>query len=138
MRNELAVVSDPMREVRLRGRQTLHFEKGTEMDLIQLRDSHGRVTLSIEVTDAGPVLRFEGEALQIRAAGALMVEAEDLSLHGRSHLSLTTGGSLDVAAEGDLSSQARVQQIRATLGNVNIAANDDVRIDGERVMVNCD
>jgi hypothetical protein len=40
-------------------------------------------------------------------------------------------------ADGDLKTEARIQEIRARLGNVNVSANDDVRIDGERVMVNC-
>jgi len=35
-------------------------------------------------------------------------------------------------------SLARVQNIKADLGNVNVTANDDVSINGERVRVNCD
>jgi len=138
MGSDLALMRGQEREVRLRGQQSLHFRNDAEMDLIQLRDSRGRVTLSIEVTEAGPVLRFEGEELRLSAAGGLTLEAEDLRLHGRASLSLTTGGDLDLVAQGDMATQARIQHIRATLGNVNIAANDDVRIDGERVMVNCD
>ena len=38
---------------------------------------------------------------------------------------------------GDLETYARVQHHTATLGNVNIRANDDVRLNGERVRMNC-
>jgi hypothetical protein len=32
---------------------------------------------------------------------------------------------------------ARIQNITAELGNVNLQANDDVKIDGERILMNC-
>jgi hypothetical protein len=121
----------------LRGEQRLRLERAPEGDRIEISDSQGRVTLSIEVTDGGPVLRFEGASLRIQAAGELTLEAEELRLHGRAGLSLSSGGDASFTAQGDLLNEARIQTIRARLGNVEIDANDDVRIDGERVMVNC-
>jgi hypothetical protein len=137
MKYDLVLASEEPQELELRGEQRLRLERGPDRDLIQLCDARGRLTLSIQVKDSGPVLRFEGEGLRIQAAGELTLEAEELHLHGRTGLNLTTGGDLALVADGDLASEARIQEIRAKLGNVNIAANDDVRIDGERVMVNC-
>lgn len=137
MKYDLVLASEEGQELELRGEQRLRLERGPDGDLIQLCDARGRLTLSIQVTDSGPVLRFEGGGLRIQAAGELTLEAEELHLHGRAGLDLTTGGDLALVADGDLASEARIQEIRARLGNVNIAANDDVRIDGERVMVNC-
>ena len=137
MKYDLVLASEEPQELELRGEQRLRLERGPDEDLIQLCDARGRLTLSIQVTDSGPVLRFEGQGLRIQAAGELTLEAEELRLHGRASLNLTTGGDLALVADGDLASEARIQEIRARLGNVNIAANDDVRIDGERVMVNC-
>jgi hypothetical protein len=137
MKYDLVLASEEPQELELRGEQRLRLERGPDGDLIQLCDARGRLTLSIQVTDSGPVLRFEGQGLRIQAAGELTLEAEELRLHGRASLNLTTGGDLALVADGDLASEARIQEIRARLGNVNIAANDDVRIDGERVMVNC-
>jgi hypothetical protein len=137
MKYDLVLATEETQELELRGEQRLRLERGPDRDLIQLCDARGRLTLSIQVKDSGPVLRFEGEGLRIQAAGELTLEAEELHLHGRTGLNLTTGGDLALVADGDLASEARIQEIRAKLGNVNIAANDDVRIDGERVMVNC-
>jgi hypothetical protein len=137
MKYEVVLARNEPKEVELRGDQVLRLERGPDGDLIQLCDARGRLTLSIQVTDSGPVLRFEGQGLRIQAAGELTLEAEELRLHGRTRLNLTTGGDLALVANGDLASEARIQEIRARLGNVNIEANDDVRIDGERVMVNC-
>lgn len=137
MKYDLVLATEEPQELELRGEQRLRLERGPDGDLIQLCDARGRLTLSIQVTDSGPVLRFEGQGLRIQAAGELTLEAEELRLHGRKGLNLTTGGDLALVADGDLASEARIQEIRARLGNVNIEANDDVRIDGERVMVNC-
>ena len=44
---------------------------------------------------------------------------------------------MKLAATGDMQLEARVQDITATQGNVNVKANDDVCLHGERVKVNC-
>jgi hypothetical protein len=44
---------------------------------------------------------------------------------------------MKLQASGDLHSEARIQNVTATLGDVNVRANDDVKLSGERVRVNC-
>jgi hypothetical protein len=120
------------------GRHQLLVERTPSANVLRLLGKNGEVCLSIEVTQAGPVLRFEGAALKLEASGDLMIEAERLAFVGRSEVVLDSGGDLLVHAERDLHSKARIQNITADLGNVNVKANDDVRINGERVRVNCD
>lgn len=96
----------------------------------------GSRALSIEVTPGGPVLRFGGP-LAIAVDGDLALEGDNLSIHARQALSLSSGGTLAIAADGDLRASARTQQIRATSGNVEVAANDDVVLDGECIKLNC-
>ena len=97
----------------------------------------GAVTLSVLLTEAGPVLRFEGASLVLQASGSLAIDAEHLHLRGRAGMTLETAGDLALQAKGDLNSAARIQNITATLGDVNVQANDDVKLVGERVRVNC-
>ncbi len=97
----------------------------------------GHMSLSIRVTPQGPVLRFDGPGLKIETAGELSVEAQRLNLHGRSGVSVTSAGDVHIQTPGDLHSHARIQNITADLGNVNIKANDDVKLNGERVRANC-
>src|SRR5262249_51524454 len=54
--------------VALAADHALHVERP---DLLTLRDADGRVRVAIHVTAAGPVLRFEGDALTVQAAGDL-------------------------------------------------------------------
>ena len=119
------------------GGQQLVLERSKTEDVLRVVSVDGRVTLSIHVTDKGPVLRFEGAALAIQTSGELAIEAQQLHLHGRAGLTLTAGGDVVVATPGDLHSHARIQNITADRGNVNVRANDDVKLNGERVMVNC-
>ncbi|MGD0835583.1 MAG: hypothetical protein ABSB49_02945 [Polyangia bacterium] len=67
----------------------------------------------------------------------MAIEAGQLRLHGRDGVSLSTEGYLKLQVAGDLHSEARVQNVTATLGDVNVRANDDVKMTGERIRMNC-
>lgn len=119
------------------GQHRIELRRDPAVDTVELIGRDGKVVLAIEISEAGPVLRFEGAGLTLRAAGDLALQARRLTLHADESLALSTGGDLELAAAGDLRSTARVQTITAELGDVRVEANDDVRIDGERVLVNC-
>jgi hypothetical protein len=131
-RAEKALASIP-----LAGSHQLTVERSRAGNLLTLRGAKGQLCLSIEITEKGPILRFEGAALRLEVGGDLSISADRLALNARSELALTTQGELRITAQGDLVSEARIQTIKAQLGDVNIKANDDVRVNGERVMVNC-
>jgi hypothetical protein len=123
--------------LQLVGDQQLSVEDHGTRNLIHLRAPGGRTALTIEVTEKGPVLRFDGPGLAIETSGPLAIESDSLSLHGRHGVSLSSGGDAAIRITGDLEISARVQTIRAELGNVELRANDDVRVVGERVLLNC-
>ncbi len=119
------------------GKQKLVLERRPGQNVLQIISSEGQVTLTVQITPAGPVLRFEGSGLMIQTAGALAIDAECVAIHGREGLALTSGGDAKISVAGDLDTEARIQNITAFLGNVNVKANDDVKLNGERVMMNC-
>lgn len=123
--------------IELAGRHRIDIHRGDGSDTVELIAGDGKLLLAIEIGERGPVLRFDGPSLTIRASGEIAVTADRLALRGESGLSLASGGDLEIAAKGDLRTTARTQQINAELGDVRIDANDDVRLDGERVLVNC-
>jgi len=125
------------RVLALQGGHELALVRAGEQDVLRIRDSGGQIVLTVEVTDRGPVLRFEGASLAIEARGDLSICADTLRLSGRSGLALESQGDVHLDTRGDLHATARVHNIHAALGNVNIRANDDVRLNGERVIVNC-
>ena len=125
------------RVLALTGGHELALSRSSERDVLQIRGTGGQVVLTIEVTPSGPILRFEGASLTLEARGDLSICADTLHLSGRSGLAIESQGDVYLETSRDLHATARVQNIRASLGNVNIGANDDVRLNGERVMVNC-
>jgi hypothetical protein len=89
------------------------------------------------VIDAsGIALELGALAINVEADGGLTVEAERLTLVGRRSVSLVTRGDLEVRADGALTMEAREQKLVAALGNVDVRANDDVTLNGERVLLN--
>ncbi|MGB5986492.1 MAG: hypothetical protein WBG37_14395 [Desulfobacterales bacterium] len=148
--------------------QQLTVSTGAVESEIRILNPQGRVTLTIQVTADGPLIRMEapectlsltgklaiqGEFvsvkankelvlgtqgdLEIHAGGNLSIDAKSIAINGREKLAHRSSGDLEIQAEGDLRSAARAQEITADLGNVDIKANDDVTLDGERIRMNC-
>jgi hypothetical protein len=123
--------------VGLTGQQRLLVQRSPDGDLVQFLSRDGVVALTVSMTENGPVLRFEGASLVLQAAGKLAIEADELELRGRSGITLRTEGDLELRATGDLHSEARIQTVTATRGDVKLRANDDVTMVGERIRMNC-
>lgn len=125
------------RTIDLIGGHALSLARSPRDNVLQITTPDGRVGVSITITPGGICINLAGAGLTLEAAGALAINAERLTLHGREHVAITSDGDAAIRAAGDLRSEARVQTITAALGNVNIQANDDVDLNGERVRLNC-
>jgi uncharacterized protein (DUF2345 family) len=121
----------------LKGDQHLVIDQGPQEDRLMITGADGRVSLTITITDSGPVLHLEGPGLMIKTDGDLAINARSLAIHGRDGIALSSGGDAHICVAGDLTTKARIQNITAEFGNVNVQANDDVKIDGERILMNC-
>ncbi len=104
----------------------------------------GDVQLRVELTPNGPVLHFSQAEVQINTDGAFRVNCDVLELSARSRMALRSGGDLQQRAEQlhEVSAGGRARvvghdvRIAARRGNVELKANDDVRVDGERIWLN--
>lgn len=116
---------------------TLTIERAPEGGaVLRLTNAGGDTPLTIELTSAGPVLRV-GTGLAIAVDGDLRFAAERVDIQARAGLELRSGGDVIVNAEGDNLSSAREHVLEARLGDVRLDANDDVKIAGERIRLNC-
>ncbi len=114
----------------------LTVEQSERGSLIRLINADGNEPLRIELGPRGPVL-YVGSNLAIAVAGQLQLAAERVDIHVREGLALRSEGEISLHCEGDLVSVAREHDIRARLGDVRLEANDDVKLLGERVRLNC-
>jgi hypothetical protein len=122
--------------VELAGGQRLLVERGAQNDFVTLVAPTGQVTLSIRITPAGPILQCQG-GLKVEATGPLELAGRSVAIRGLEGVTIESGGDAQIDVAGDLSTTARIQHIQARLGNVNVKANDDVRLRGERIRLNC-
>lgn len=114
----------------------LVLERTATGGALRLVGRDGAQPLEIEVTPAGPVLRLRS-GLSLSVDGDIAVAGDRLSLHARRALCLSSEGAVDVRAGGDLTSEAAAHAIVARLGDVALRANDDVKLNGERIELNC-
>jgi uncharacterized protein (DUF2345 family) len=128
--------SEPNTELQLAADHHLLVQREGERSLVRLRGPQG-ISLTIEVTTAGPILRFDGPSLVLDARGALDISAETIAIRARQGLELSAGGEARVAISGDLEVTAGAQTLRARVGSVEVHANDDVKLVGERIRLNC-
>lgn len=104
------------------GRSVVCRSKEESRDEVTIRGPGGEVLLEVELTPAGPVLRFHAAQVELDCKGSLKVRCE----------------SFDIRTSGDIVQQAGGEiSLEAQRGNVDVRANDDVNLNGERVRLNC-
>ncbi|QEF98453.1 hypothetical protein Mal15_25050 [Stieleria maiorica] len=123
--------------VPLRHGQSLRLQDDGQRQSVHLMSVDGKCRLEIQITESGPVLMLNGAGLQVSVDGPLAFDAGKVSIHARDSMALSTDGDLSLKSGGEMHSVGRSQSIESELGDVNVKANDDVRLNGERVRVNC-
>jgi hypothetical protein len=118
------------------GQHSLYIQRSEHGGSFRLVSPRGEEPLEVVLTDATAVLRL-GSGLSVLVEGKVEIAADAISLRARDHLALESGGTASIRAEGALTTEADAQLISARLGDVQVRANDDVMLHGERVRVNC-
>ncbi len=115
-----------------------------EREGLMVRGPSGQVELTVRFTDEGPVLVFEAADLQLKSARKIDLDCEQLNVRSRDGICMETGGDLEqkvhgdrhVEVEGRSHQAARSIHLTSELGNVEVKANDDVVMRGERIKLN--
>jgi hypothetical protein len=128
-------MADPLAEIPVDDYR-LTIERSERGSIIRLLDAGGGVPLRVELGPGGPVLVL-GSGLTIAVAGELAFDAQRVAIHAREGIHLRSEGDTTIESEGDLVTRAREQIIEARLGDVRVKANDDVKVNGERIRLNC-
>lgn len=113
-------------------------------DLIEIVAPGGELCLSIRLGATGPLVEVRAASLQVATQGDLVVDCDRFEVNARREIALVSAGGIAqdahgdvvVRADGEIATEAAGQQHRARRGNVDIRANDDVMLDGERIKLN--
>jgi hypothetical protein len=131
----MSAPAESIQVLELAGDHALEVRRGPEDDVLSIVGPTG-AGISISVTREGITVTLAGAGLRLQTTGALAIHADALALHGTRGVSISTGGDAEIRAAGDLRTSGAAQRIEARSGNVDIEANDDVCVDGERVRLN--
>ncbi|HSR43100.1 MAG TPA: hypothetical protein VLL48_13025 [Longimicrobiales bacterium] len=115
----------------------LTVERVEHSDVVRILAPDGAVGVTIHVGPDRISLDLSRGSVELRTSGALTVDAERLTLRGRRGLVIESGEDARIDAARRLIATAEDHELEATIGDVGIRANDDVRIDGERIRMNC-
>lgn len=101
-------------------------------------DPTGAISLQITMTDQGPLLQMNSAVLNISADQKLILSADEIDIHAKKQLDLRSDGEMTETVSGDKSSTAEAYDHTARLGDFYVKANDDIKLNGERVKLNCE
>ena len=132
------------RSLALRDGGHLRLTREAGGEALAVVGTDGAVRLEVLLTASGVVLRLAGPRVVLEAEGTLdvrcarfEVNAESIALDASGDVSFAAGRGLEVAAGHDASISAQAVTVAARRGDVALVANDDVALNGERVLLNC-
>lgn len=120
----------------LAGGHELIVQRGSLADVLRVTRPDGNAGISVTITAEGIHVAISGAGLTLKADGPLALEAATLALRGEQGVVIESGGEAHIGVAGALTIEGRSQTIRATRGDVQIRANDDVNLEGERIRLN--
>ncbi len=116
---------------------------GGAEELVTVTAPDGRLCLSIALRPQGPVVEVHAESLRFASRGLLRLDCDRLEINAASETTLRTGalvqevaGEVRTRAGGTIDMEAYAHRIRSVRGDIALHANDDVSLDGERVLLN--
>ncbi|MFW5699112.1 MAG: hypothetical protein ACOCYN_04580 [Planctomycetota bacterium] len=92
--------------------------------------------LRIDIAADEPRVELRARHLALRADERIDIAAPQVAIHAEDDLQLASGGAAGLEVAGPLRVEGHTTELRSRRGDVAIHANDDVRIDGERIKLN--
>lgn len=97
----------------------------------------GTFDVEIVLTADGPVIRAAAAALEITAATEIAARCDRFSVEARESFSVRAA-CIEHEASGAVRASGAEVALTARSGGVAIRANDDVALNGEQILLNCD
>lgn len=111
-------MSDESKALVLHGGYAMVVE--SDRKVLRLTAPDGRVCLKITLLPEGPAVELSAVALAVATEGDVTVDCERFCVNARQ----------------EIVTEAVAQHHRARLGGIDLVANDDVSLEGERIRLN--
>jgi phage baseplate assembly protein gpV len=130
----------------------IRFSQGSSLEIdkangeIRLVNKQQEVQMTIGIKEEGLTVSINAAHLNINASESLNFSSKKINIDAEQQLNISTQGNLvteiakDALTEiaGKNKVKAAAQTLIADLGNIELKANDDIKLDGERVQLNCE
>lgn len=127
---------EPTRDLTLGHGRTLRIESGDEADVITLRNPNGDIEVEVVITPEGPRLRLRAIDLSLVATRRVTIDCEDFELRCKRDMEVEVGGDQREVIAGVAHHEAHATTVETRRGDLTLRANDDARVEGERVLLN--
>ena len=142
--NTPAVKNNPIPEIAFSTGDRIFID--TTKEKLELFDKNGMLQMTIDVKEKGLMIQVNAASINLNATEELNLSGKKINITAAEQVNIKTKGNLVQQVDKDALMEvggtnkmlAMVQKITATLGDVSIKANDDVKLNGERVKMNCD
>ena len=118
---------------RLEGYDLRYAESERRLDL---HAPDGRLCVRLTLGEGGPQIEVIGGSLAIRAEEDISLSCRRLDIDAAQGMRLRSGGELELSAAGALRSDGFSQHLVARRGDLSLEANDDIAVEGERILLN--
>ena len=141
---ENIAVLKPQRQIAFKSGYVAESSNNNDDEVLSIKAPDGKICLNITVTPDGPIVEIFGVSLKVATQGDLSLSCRNMSISAENELSIRSkgdmnqiaGGDLTVKTQGKIDTEGFSQNIKARLGDIEMEANDDVRLDGERIRLN--
>ena len=106
--------------VRLYSGRRIVAETAGKEDLIEIIDPEGAITVTIRMTEEGPVIGVQGARLELKSAETITLEAKKICITAEEETVLKSQGSLNINAAKKM----------------DIHSDDDIRVEGKLIHLN--
>ena len=138
--------NNPIYEKPLKRGHSLTVLNNNGSDVVQVRNSEGLSLFTIEITEQGTNLNIEAKNINLIAEDKLNLTGNEITIDSNNKTVLTSQGDYENKIEGNCKTEtkgkslnvAKTHTVKASLGDVKLQANDDIKLNGERVKLNCD
>ncbi|OPY11323.1 MAG: hypothetical protein A4E69_02919 [Syntrophus sp. PtaB.Bin138] len=114
------VSQDAVERIPLRSGRQIVVHGGEAEELISIVEPGGEISLTVRLTDAGPVFTLRGAQLKLESTRSITLEAGTINLHAQEEAVLRSEGALKIDAAKTM----------------DLHCDDDLRVEGKIIHLN--
>jgi hypothetical protein len=118
---------------------------GAEGEFLEVRNKSNQMYLSLSIGENGTELKLSCPTIHLSTEN-MIIDAKNIDFRATDQLNLDSGGDLNLTCGGNMNNRiagafkqrAEEIQIVSDLGDLELKANDNIKLNGEQVLLNCD